>query len=117
MRTLTLYNILYSWIGRPIRADKNQLLGNRKGYDTSETTIGKLSARRIQIWLGYFCLGIILKVIQYNFQNNVQTKIAQLDLNSPRRELSNGGLGIVVTLLVAYQINYSCASAGSAIQL
>ena len=38
-------------------------------------------------------------------------------MNSPRRELSNGGLGIVVTLLVACQINYLCASTGSAIQL
>ena len=26
-----------------------------KGYDNSETTIGKLSARKIQIWLDYFC--------------------------------------------------------------
>ena len=39
------------------------------------------------------------------------------DLDSPRRELSNGGLESVVTLLVAYQIDYSCASTGSAIQL
>ena len=45
------------------------LTSNQKGYDNSETTVGKLSARRIQIWLGYFCLGIVLKVIQYNFQN------------------------------------------------
>ena len=35
--------------------------------------------------------------------------MARKDLNSPRRELSNGGLGIVVALLVAYQINYSWA--------
>ena len=28
------------------------------------------------------------------------TKITKADLNSPRRELSNGGLGIVVNLLV-----------------
>ena len=43
---------------------------NQKGYDTFETTVGKLSARRIQIFPGYFCLGIILKVIVNNFQNN-----------------------------------------------
>ena len=39
------------------------------------------------------------------------------DLDSPRRELSNCGLGIVVALLVRWQINFSCASTGSAIQL
>jgi len=39
------------------------------------------------------------------------------DLNSPRRELSNGGLKSVATLLVRWQINYSCASTGSTIQL
>ena len=39
------------------------------------------------------------------------------DLDSPRRELSNGGLESVVTLLVRQQINYSCASPGKAIQL
>ena len=43
---------------------------NQKGYDTFETTVGKLSARRIQIYPGYFCLGIISKVILNNFQNN-----------------------------------------------
>ena len=43
---------------------------NQKGYDTFETTVGKLSARRIQIYPDYFCLGIILKVILNNFQNN-----------------------------------------------
>ena len=32
------------------------------------------------------------------------TKIVTADLNSPRRELSYGGLGIVVTHLVRWQI-------------
>ena len=32
------------------------------------------------------------------------------NLNSPHRELSNGGLGIVVTLLVCRQIDFSCVS-------
>ena len=44
---------------------------NQKGYGTFETTVGKLSERRIQIFPVYFCLGIILKVILNNFQNNV----------------------------------------------
>ena len=39
------------------------------------------------------------------------------DLDSPRRELSNGGLESVVTLLVCWKINSSCASPGKAIQL
>ena len=30
------------------------------------------------------------------------TKIVKADLDSPRRELSNGGLGIVVILLVRW---------------
>ena len=47
----------YSWIAHQINLPSNQ-----KGYDTSETTIGKLSVRRIQIYPDYFCLGIILKL-------------------------------------------------------
>ena len=46
------------------------LLMNQKGYDTIETTVGQLLARRIQIYPDYFCLGIFLKVILNNFQNN-----------------------------------------------
>ena len=49
---------------------KINLPTNQKGYDKSETTDEKLSARRIQICRVYFCLGIILKVILNNFQNN-----------------------------------------------
>ena len=36
------------------------------------------------------------------------TKIDQADLDSPRRELSNGGLGIVVTLTVFSGIDFLC---------
>ena len=49
---------------------KNNLPTNQKGYGTCETTVEKLSARKIQICGDYFCLGIILKVILNNFQNN-----------------------------------------------
>ena len=38
-------------------------------------------------------------------------------LDSPCQELSNGGLESVVTLLVRWQIDYSSASTGSAVQL
>ena len=88
--------------------------GTSEGSETLELVY---STRRIQFCPDFFCLGIILKVIQYNFQNNAYTKIVTADLNSPRQELSNGGLGIVVTLLVSCQSNYSCASPGKAIQL
>ena len=37
------------------------------------------------------------------------TKINTVELDSPRRELSNGGLGFVVALLVRLGINFSCA--------
>ena len=36
-------------------------------------------------------------------------KLDQADLDSPRRELSNGGLKSVVTLLVRWQINFLSA--------
>ena len=42
----------------------------RRVYNTFETTVGKLLARRIQIFRVYFCLDIILKVVLNNFQNN-----------------------------------------------
>ena len=37
------------------------------------------------------------------------TKIDPADLDSPRRELSNGGVKIVVALLVHWQINFLSA--------
>ena len=45
------------------------------------------------------------------------TKIYLADLDSPRRELSNGGLKSVVTLLVCWQINFSPARIGRPTQL
>ena len=45
------------------------------------------------------------------------TKMNKADLESPCRELSNGGLGIVAVLLVRWKIDFSCASRSSAIQL
>ena len=42
------------------------------------------------------------------------TKIVPADLDSPRRELLNSGLGLVVTLLVHWQINFSCVHFGRA---
>ena len=39
----------------PSRNTKNNLPTNRKGYDNSEPTVGKLLARRIQLFFDYFC--------------------------------------------------------------
>ena len=83
---------------------------NQKGYDTFETTVGKLSARRIQIFRGYFCLGIILEVILKKEVKMTFTKIDRTESDPPRRELSNGGLKSVVALLIRRQINFSCVS-------
>ena len=40
------------------------------------------------------------------------TKREKADLDSPRQEFSNGGLGIVAALLVHWQIDFPCASTG-----
>ena len=45
------------------------------------------------------------------------TKMTHTYLGSPRRELSNGGLGILVALLVRRQIIFLCVSTGGPIQL
>ena len=44
-------------------------------------------------------------------------KIGTAYLDSPRRELSNGGLGIVVALTVFSEINFSCVFTVGPIQL
>ena len=44
------------------------------------------------------------------------TKLDPEDLNYPCRELSNSGLGIVVTLLVRQGIDFVCVSTGGPIQ-
>ena len=46
-----------------------------------------------------------------------QTKLDQADLDSPCQELSSGGLVIVVTLLVRWQIIFLSARIGRPIQL
>ena len=45
------------------------------------------------------------------------TKIYLADLDSPRRELSNGGLKSVAALLIRWQINFLSARIGRSIQL
>ena len=45
------------------------------------------------------------------------TKLEQADLDSPRRELSNGGLEIAVARMFFLGIDFSCAFTGGPIQL
>ena len=45
------------------------------------------------------------------------TKLYQADLDSTRRELSDGGLGIAVTLLVRWKIDFLSDYTGVPIQL
>ena len=88
--------------------------GTSEGSEALEL---EYSTRPIQISFDYFCLGIILEVIQYDFQNNAWTKIVKADLDSPCRELSNGGLESIATLLVRWQIDFLSARIGRPIQL
>ena len=46
-----------------------------------------------------------------------RTETFPVDLNSPCREISNGGLGFVVALSVRWQINFSCVYSEGPIQL
>ena len=64
------HNFITAGLDIQYEPTKINLPANQKGCDTFETTVGKLSARRIQICFDYFCLGSILKVILNNFQNN-----------------------------------------------
>ena len=75
----------------------------------SETSNLEYSTARIQIYRVYFCLGIILEVILKKEVKNDFYKKYLADLDSPRQELSNGGLKSVVALLVRWQINFLSA--------
>ena len=57
---------------------------NQKGYDNSETTVGKHLARRIQIFRVYFSVIIFHLLIFKTRENMARTKIDPTDLDSPR---------------------------------
>ena len=60
---------------------------------------------------GLFFVGAIFSLVLKNKRSkNYHRKIYREYLIAPRRELSNRGLGIVVTLLVCWQIDFLCAS-------
>ena len=83
--------IQLDWMSNTSRRNIN-LSTNQKGYDNSENTVGKLSARRIQICCDYFCLSLFHLYFQNNFQNNAQTGIISTDLDSPHQILLCRGL-------------------------
>ena len=56
-------------------------------------------------------------VLKIKWSKNDYRKIDRADMNSPRQELSSGGLGIVVALLVRWQIDFLLARIGRSIQL
>ena len=62
---------------------------NQKGYDKSETTCGKLLARRIQICCVYFCVIDFWPLFfEITFlSNNYPTKLQTAKSDSPRRIL------------------------------
>ena len=73
--------------------------------------------RRIQICRVPFGWNHILTCFKNKRSKNDHRKWNLKDLNSSCRELSDGGLGIVVALLVCWQINFSCACTGGQTQL
>ena len=72
-----------------IRTRKINLPANQKSYDNSETTVGKLSARRNQICRIYFSVIIFDLLLFKTSENMAPTKIDPAGLDSPRRILSN----------------------------
>ena len=66
---------------------------------------------------GLFLFGHFWKIILKKELKIGHTKIVLTDLNFPRQELFNNGLGFVVALLVCRKIHFSRAYSGRAIQL
>ena len=93
----------YSWIGRPKRADK-KIICQRTRRVTTLLSPPLESSRRgeFRSALSIFVKSIFDLLFFETSENRVPTKIDKADLDSPRRELSNGGLESVVTLLVRW---------------
>ena len=63
-------------------------------------------------------VGTPLSPVFKNTRSKVgRMKIDMADLDSPRRELSETGLGFVVALLVAWELDFLCDYHGGPIQL
>ena len=75
-------SVQLDWTSNTSR-QKNNFPKNQKGYDKSETTVGKLLARRIQISRVYFSV-VIFDLLFFKTSANVApTKIDAADLDSP----------------------------------
>ena len=64
-----------------------------------------------------FVLALFLHVSKHEKSKINFTKVYMAYVDSPCRELSNGGLGIVVALLVRWGINFLSTYSGRVIQL
>ena len=83
----------YSWIRRPIQADKkDNFSANQKGYDNPETPVGMISERRINIYLVQFYKSNFYLSFQNNFPNNVRTSPDQTESDSRSQILTCRGL-------------------------
>ena len=71
----------YSWIGRPIRADKHNSQKSQTIYDNSKTTVQGESRPALTI----FVKSIFDLLFFETSENRVPTKIDKADLDSPRR--------------------------------
>ena len=72
--------------------------------------------RRIRLDLVYFCWDPVFTCFKNKTPKIGFTKLVTADLSFPCRELFNGGLGIVVALLICWKIDFLCACCWSAIQ-
>ena len=86
--------------------------GISEGY---ETLAQEYLTRQIQFCVDEFCLVVIWNVIFKKGSKMNFTKILETDLDSPCRDLSNGGLGIFLALLVCWGVIFSCACTGAQI--
>ena len=72
----------YSWIERQRLSRQNiNLPGNQKGYDTFETTVGKLLARRIQIFWVYFSV-IIFDLLIFKTSESIPGRFGFVPSNT-----------------------------------
>ena len=94
------------------------------GHLHTHTPQKGLRPQNKSIWWGesksewpIFAWAIFRKLFRKKRSKIKFTKIDQANLDSPRRELSNGSLGIVVAFLVRRQNNFSRVATGGPIQL
>ena len=100
-----------------LKIQKEKSPTNRRTSEEPETSAQKGLARQIQFCRVYFCLGIIWEVVLKQRTNMDHTKIYLADLDSPYQELFVCDLKFVAALLVCWEIVFTCAFTGGAINL